>query len=413
MSGFLPLLRREGSLLAYAALMTFGSSFGQTFFIALYAADLREALALGHGAFGSIYSAATVASAALLLWSGGWMDRLDLRAFSVAVTLALALACLLLATSSGPLSLFLAFLCLRHAGQALMSLAGITSVVRYLDRDRGKASAVTSGGFALAEALLPPLAVLLLATVGWRQSWLLAALFLAVPVPALILLLLRGQGERHAAWLARTAAPAAGAGAAPPRHWTRGEMLRDPGLYLFLPALMAQPLLFTGFLFHQVALVEEKGWPLPYWASLFTLYAVVATLCKLVAGVAIDRFGAQRLVPFMVLPLGAALLIVAAVTATWGAVAFMMLLGVSTGLYATAASPFYAERYGTRHLGAIKAVTTAFMVFSTAVTPALMGAALDRAVTLTQMAWAGAAWVAAAALLAGLGSARAGTLPGP
>lgn len=408
MSGFLPLLRREWPLLAYAALMTFASSFGQTFFIALFAGDMRAALDLSHGGFGSLYSAATVASAALLLWTGGWIDRIDLRRFSVAAALGLALGCALLALSTGPLSLFLALLCLRHFGQALMSLAGITSVVRYLDRDRGKASALTSGGFALAEAILPALAVLLLAWVGWRQSWLLAALFLALPMPVLIGTLLRGQDERHRAWLARTAQTVETRhdGAPAQQQWTRGEMLRDPDLYLYLPALMAQPLLFTGFMFHQVPLVEEKGWSLGYWASLFTLYALVSTLCKLVAGVAIDRFGAQRLLPPMVLPLGLALLVVATVDDPWGAVAFMILLGVSTGLYTTAAAPFYAERYGTRHLGSIKSVTTAFMVLSTAVAPVLMGAALDRGMALTLMAWAGFAWTLAAAALALLARAR-------
>lgn len=409
MKSFIPLARREWRLLLFGFLMTFGSSFGQTFFIALFSGDIREELNLSHSEFGLLYSGATLASAFLLLWTGSLIDRWDLRSASYLIVLGLGAGCFLAGLANGPLLLFFGFLLLRHTGQALMSMAGMTTIVRYIPDGRGKASAIATSGFAVAEALLPLLAVALLAIWGWRLSFFAWGVALLLVMPPLIWLLLRGHGRRHANYmdtLRPDYRPEGQATAMARPQWTRAEMLRDPLLYLFLPALMAQPMLFTGFMFHQVQLVGEKGWALSFWAGLYVLYAVTSSAVKIIAGLMIDRFGAQPLLPFMILPLGASLLLLGLADAAWAAAGFMVLIGVSTGLYTTAASPFYAERYGTLHLGAIKSVTTALMVCATAVTPVIMGWGLDARVNLSAMALIAAGYVALASVLAGLGCRR-------
>jgi len=85
------------------------------------------------------------------------------------------------------------------------------------------------------------------------------------------------------------------------------------------------------------------------------------------------------------------------------AVLFMTLMGISIGVYSTLSSPFYAEMYGTLHLGSIKSVTTATMVLATAVTPALMGVLIDGGISIEQMALAGAAYTVLASVLAYFG----------
>ena len=409
MKSFIPLIRREWRMLLFGFVMAFGSSYGQTFFIALFSGDIRSELQLSHSGFGLLYSAATLASAGILLWSGSIIDTWDLRRVSYLTVIGLTAGCLLAGVAQGPLLLFLGLLLLRHTGQALMSMTGLTSVIRYIPEGRGKASAIATSGFAVAEAVMPLLAVALLAALGWRQSLYIWGGALLLIMPPLIWVLLQGHGRRHANYL-DTLQPGytpAGGYHAPARHqWTRAEMLRDPLLYLFLPALLAQPLLFTGFMFHQVQLVTEKGWALSFWAGLYVLYAVTSSLVKFAAGLLIDRLGAQRLLPFIILPLGAALLLLGLVDVPLAAVGFMFLLGLSTGFYTTAASPFYAERYGTLHLGAIKSVTTAIMVCATAVTPVVMGWALDAGVLLSDMALAAAAYVVLASAAAAIACQR-------
>ena len=393
MKSFLPLIQSEWRLLLFGFAMAFGSSLGQTYFIGLFSGEIRMDLGLSHGTFGGIYSAATLTSAVLLLWTGSIIDRMDLRRYTYIVTVGLALACALMAGSNSIAMLFLAVLALRHFGQGLMSMAGATTMVRYLDHHRGKANAIGGIGYSVSEAILPIAVIATLSMMTWRTSWLFWGALFLLCLPPLTSILLRGHGQRHNDYLAGLANPSdEGLGVAR-KQWTRSEVIRDTSFYLFLPALMAQPLLFTGFMFHQVHLVDAKGWDLTAWGSLYIAYALVSTLCKLAAGLLVDRFGAIRLVPLISLPFGLGLVALAMSDSFLIAGLFMCLMGVSVGIYSTMSSPFCAEMYGTLHLGSIKSVTTSAMVFATAVAPVAMGWLIDDGVSMEAMALGGAAYV--------------------
>jgi hypothetical protein len=88
---------REIKLIIFGFLLALASSFGQTFFIALFGGQIRGELELSHGAFGSLYSLATLASGCLMLWIGAALDRVSLLRYAAAATLALAAAAVLLA----------------------------------------------------------------------------------------------------------------------------------------------------------------------------------------------------------------------------------------------------------------------------------------------------------------------------
>jgi MFS family permease len=392
MKSFLPLIQSEWRLLLFGFAMAFGSSLGQTYFIGLFSGEIRMDLGLSHGDFGAIYSAATLTSAVLLLWTGSLIDRMDLRRFTYIVIVGLALGSALMAGSNGIAMLFLAVLALRHLGQGLMSMAGATTMVRYLDHHRGKANAISGIGYSISEAVLPTLVIATLSLMPWRTSWLFWGALLLLCLPPLTATLLRGHGQRHNDYLSGLANPADQAKGVARRQWTRSEVIRDMSFYLFLPALLAQPLLFTGFMFHQVHLVDAKGWDLTAWGSLYIAYALVSTLCKLIAGLLVDRFGAMRLVPLICLPFGLGLAALAMSNSFLIAGLFMCLMGVSVGVYSTLSSPFFAEMYGTLHLGSIKSLTTSAMVFATAIAPVAMGWLIDDGVSMEAMALGGAAY---------------------
>ena len=72
-------VRQNRRFLAFGLLVALFSSFGQTYFIGLFSAELRAAFALSHGEFGLIYSLASLAAGLCLIWLGRFVDRLDLR----------------------------------------------------------------------------------------------------------------------------------------------------------------------------------------------------------------------------------------------------------------------------------------------------------------------------------------------
>ncbi len=374
--------------------MTFWSSPGQTFLISLFSGEIRAELALSDGEFAGIYSLATLLSAIVMIWSGSLVDRVNLKRLSIAIVLGLGIGCGMMSLSESVLTLLISLFLLRQLGQGLMFIVSSTAMVRYLDQHKGKASALASMGYAVAEAIMPSILVALLLWVGWRQSWQVAGVLLVVFMVPAILFLLRRHEQRHRDYLTQISQHNDNrVHVYRRRQWTRPEVIRDRYFYLFAPGLMSQPLMFTGFIFHQVHLVESKGWPLIGWAALFSVYATVSVGTKLVTGFLIDRYGAIRMIPLVALPMGVGLIVLAYSSSLVGGGVFLVLTGITVGFQSTATAPFWSEMYGNQHLGSIKSLGAAAMVFCTALSPIVMGWQIDIGTGMDTLAIAGSIYI--------------------
>lgn len=395
-------IRKEWRFLLFGTLMTLWSAPGQTFFIALFSGPIRENLALSYGDFGALYSAATLLSALVILWTGPLVDRVAIPRMAIAVVLGLASAAFLLSLSQSIGILFVALFLLRQLGQGLMMLTASTTMLRYLPSLAGRASAISSMGYVIGEATLPILVVTLIGLYGWNASIQLTAIaMLAIMLPAIIILLkdypLRDRQVREQSLAENTPNKALTSELAndlqQPKHWTRTRVLRDPIFYLILPAILCQSILFTGFIFHQNFIIETKGWSLSWWAGLFSLYAGIAIVSKLLAGIQIDRKGALTLLPYSALPMAASLAILASSDQSYAAVLFFVGLGITTGVHTTLTGPTLLQLYGSKHLGAIKSLSSSFVVLGTATTPFLMGMLIDNGVSLATMCWSSVIYI--------------------
>ncbi len=383
--------------LAFGFFAAFLSSFGQTFFIALSSADIRAAFDLSHGDFGLLYSCATLASAGVLIWAGRKIDDIDLRPYTTLTCVGLALACLGMATVGGAFWLIPVIFALRFTGQGLFSHISTVSMARYFDAHRGKALSIASMGYPLGEAIFPTVAVALIAVVGWRQMWGgFGALLLVAMVP-FMLWLLKGHGERHSKLDEHIRTTQAGT---KQTGWRRSEVLRDPRFYTLLPSYLALSFIGTGFFFHQIHLTQSKGWDLTLFVSFFIVYAISQTLSALLTGILIDRFNALSMMRFYLLPTVIGLGFIAFFDTPWAGAAFMAFMGLSSGAVGVVHGAIWAEVYGIAHLGAIKAMGTSLMVMSTALSPPIMGLAIDAGVSMEAIAMACAAYILFAAALA-------------
>ncbi|MDP6344774.1 MAG: MFS transporter, partial [Alphaproteobacteria bacterium] len=239
--------------LSFGLLVAFFSSFGQTYFIAVFGPDIRAEFGLSHGAFGGYYAIGTTASAICLIWAGRMIDRLDLRLLSAGVCLALTAACAFMALVPAAWVLAPAIFALRLTGQGLMSHTAMTSMGRYYEAERGRAISVAMLGFPLGVAVFPALGVALSGALGWRLAWAAIAAALAVFLVPLVLWLLRGHASRHRMFMERSATDGQETPGGPVRRrqWTRAEVLRDPRFYLLSFAITAPSFIVTGLFFHQ------------------------------------------------------------------------------------------------------------------------------------------------------------------
>jgi len=136
------------------------------------------------------------------------------------------------------------------------------------------------------------------------------------------------------------------------------------------------------------------------------MYASIAISCKLLTGLIIDKIGALKLLPLGSLPMALGLFALASSTQPVAAIVFFIGLGITTGVQTTLAAPLWSELYGSRHLGAIKSMASALLVFGTALLPFLMGALIDNGVSIDQLALAGGSYALLCCLLASIGLAR-------
>lgn len=407
LSSYWSFLRTNTRFIAFGFVLTLASSFGQTFFIALFSKDIREAFTLTDGQFGLIYSLATLASGFSIIWLGSLIDRLDVRVMTLAVCGGMILAALFMAFSPAIIVLAIAIYLLRLNGQGLLGHISTTCMARYFNAGRGKAIGLASLGYPAGEATLPILGVALIALIGWRMSWLVVAGVLLVTLIPMVFWLLIGHGDRHRAHVAELHdAEAESAslkqakamtGKARGRQWKRGEVLRDPRFYFILPAALSPAFIVTGLFFHQVHMVGEQGWRLEWFAACFAGYAAAQLVSALGSGEVIDRVGARRILPLYLLPLICGLALLATFNhPVLTPVLLMALLGLTAGMVGPLVNSTWAELYGVRHLGSIRALSTACMVFSTSLSPFLMGTLIDGGVSIRMIA-AGFLAVAAAA----------------
>lgn len=383
-------LRGNARWLSAGLLLTFSSGAGQTYFIALFAGEIRAEFALSHGGFGLLYMAATLASALTLVFLGRILDVWRVRTVARFAVVLLAAAAALMATAQHILTLALGLYLLRLFGQGMLSHIAMTAMGRWFVAERGRAVSITATGYQLGEAALPLVVVALLAHLQWRSLWWGAAVLLLCVTLPLAMRLLAVPRTPHAGDVKSEETG---------RQWTRMQVVRDPLFWAAITSVLAPAFIGTSVFFHQIHIAETKAWPLSVMASGFSIMAICTVLVGLISGRVIDALGSVRLLPVFLLPLGLACGLLSVVDAPGAAWGFMALLGVSYGMSSSIFGALWPELYGTRHLGAVRSVVFAGMVFSSALGPGLTGSLIDRGVAFDHQL----AYLAAYCLLASVG----------
>lgn len=367
---FLQFMRQNARWLIAGSLLTFMSSFGQTFFISVFSGVIRQEFSLSHGAWGGIYSLGTLASAIVMIWAGTLSDLFRVRTLGAVCLGALAAACLAMAAIPSVWALPFVIFALRLSGQGMISHIASVSMARWFVETRGRALALASLGYAVGESLLPITFVALLTVMSWRYLWVIAAMLVLFSVPLLLRLL---KFERTP----KSVAEESQAYGMSERHWLRREVINNRLFWYMIPALLGPSIFSTAFFFQQVHLAETKGWSHAGLVALFPVLTVFSIGATLVSGWAVDRFGTARLTPLYQLPLVAGFLVMGFAETLYGATLAIVFMSLTFGANTTVPGAFWAEFYGTRHLGSIKALAVAIMVLGSAIGPGLTGLLID------------------------------------
>ena len=369
MSG-ISFFRQNANWLAAGILMTLASSFGQTYFISIFADKIRDEFNLSHGEWGGTYTLGTGISAILMIWAGVLADKYRARVIVSAAFLGLALSCIAMAVNSLAWLLPMVILALRFNGQGMLSHIPGVAMTRWFAAARGKALAISGLGFSLGQAFFPMIFVVLMDLVKWRFLWGVAAAMLVAIVPV-ILFLLRVERTPQSISNAKSSTGMLG------KSWTRKEALFNKLFWMIAPSVILPSMFNTALFFHQVHLIEVKDWEHIDFVAMLPVYTTATVFSMLGAGWAIDRWGTGWLMPLFLLPLAGGFIVFWISGSIIYALPGFILIAFTSGISLVLSSAFWAEYYGTRHLGAIKSLASSLMVLGSAVGPGITGLLID------------------------------------
>ena len=367
-------------VILFGFIFTFFSSFGQSFFLGLFNTSIRNELSITHGQFGSIYASATLLSSFVLIWFGKKIDDINISKFAFFVILLLSFSSFFFSIISSTLLLFLAIFLMRFSGQGMMSHTATTTVSRYFTKSRGKALSTSWFGLSSAEFILPVLIIYLLSIYDWKIIWKSISLIVLIILPLASYFLVKNlnfesretdgtekQKEKNI------------------KNWKRIEVLKDYRFYIICANMLAMPWIATGTFVYQSFILSSKNWGPYIIAQSFMAYSILSVITLIISGILIDKFTSRKLIVYMNIPLLISVFIIIYFDQSFTAFIFLGLIGISNGFANVLGSSTWAEIYGVKYIGSIKALTTALMVFATAFGTALFGYLIDRGFSIEQI----------------------------
>ena len=368
-------------VIIFGFIFTFFSSFGQSFFLGLFNDSIREVLSITHGQFGTIYASATLCSSLILIWIGKKIDDVNIFKFAFFVTLLLSLSCFFFSKISSIIFLFFAILLMRFSGQGMMSHTATTTISRYFTKSRGKALSIGWFGLSTAEFILPVLIVYLLAIMDWQNIWITISISILIFLPFTSYFLVNNLNLDS-----REKFNNQQLNDGKIKNWKRIEVIKDYRFYIICSNMLAMPWIATGVFVYQSFISNSKDWGPYIIAQSFMSYSICSVITLLISGYLIDKFTSRKLLIYMNIPLLIAVFVIILFNAPFSSFIFLGLIGVSNGLANVLGSSTWAEIYGVKFIGSIKALTTALMVFATAFGTALFGFLIDRGFTIEEIA---------------------------
>jgi len=367
-------------VIIFGFIFTFFSSFGQSFFLGIFNSSIRNELLISHGQFGTIYASATLFSSVLLIWVGKKIDDIDISKFAFFVILLLSFSCFFFSKISSVSFLFISIFLMRFSGQGMMSHTATTTITRYFNKSRGKALSTGWFGLSAAEFILPILMIYLLTITDWRNIWIAISIFIIIFLPISSFILVKNLNFDSRETIKNENFKQENI-----KQWKRKEVIKDFKFYIICANMLAMPWIATGTFVYQSFILTSKNWGTFVIAQSFMAYSLLSVITLIVSGFLIDRFTSRKILIYMNIPLLLSIFIIIYFNNPISSFFFLGLIGISNGLANVLGSSTWAEIYGVKYIGSIKALTTALMVFSTAFGTALFGILIDKGFSIEQI----------------------------
>ncbi|NNE11884.1 MAG: MFS transporter [Ilumatobacter sp.] len=345
---------------------------GQTIGVSVFIDHLVADLSLTRTQVSTAYLVGTLAGALALPSVGRLIDEYGVRRSQVVIGLLFGVALLNMSLVTGLVWLMVGFGGIRLLGQGSLSLVSTVTVQIRFDRTRGLALGIFATATAGLMALVPVVLAILIDRLGWRATWVVAAVVvtgIVVPVGYWGLRSLP-TGWRRAERYRSADAPSEPV-AADAVH-DRASAMRTSSFWMLAAVGGAAGMMSTALNFHQIDLLGDAGLSATAAAALFIPQVVGSSVAGLSIGVIGDRVGTRFLPAISMLLLLVAQLLAAIAAPGLVVIAYAVVLGAAGGAVRTASSTLQPQWFGLSHIGSIQGALTLFNVAASAIGPVVL-----------------------------------------
>ena len=369
-------------ILAAAGIGMVATSPGQTYSVSIFIEHFISDLGLSRSLVSTLYTLGTLTASFALPFVGRQIDRRGPRVMVGVIAALLAMACVYMGFVQNAVMLGIGFVLIRMLGQGSLGMVSSNVINHWWVRRRGtmlSIAGVLTG--LLGSGSFPSLVNALIGAFGWRSSYMLLGLMLAVVMLPVGLIFFRRQPEDYGLLpdgvKSSSTGGTAGAQGFVEEHWTRAEAVRTPAFWIIGLASACISMLGTGLQFHMVSIFSDAGLSAGAAAAAFMPIAVTGAVVRIVSGVLVDRVPVRFLLSAALVGQAMSLVMAPRLHDATTALAYGVVLGITGSVHMTVSAVVWAKYFGRRHLGSITGVASLVGVAGSALGPMPMGIARD------------------------------------
>jgi MFS family permease len=349
--------------------------FGSAYTFSAFVESLQHDFAASRGSVSLVFSLAGFFYFGFGAISGPLADRWGSRRLAVAGMILLGAGLIVASTAQSLAGVYAAYGLGVGLGVGCSYVPALGAVQRWFARRRGFASGLAVSGIGVGTLVMPPLATLLIARLGWREAYLVLGCFAGLAGGAMALLLENDPNDRGLGPDGDPPGMAARPGVAA-AFSVRQAIMSGRFVGLYAACLIGSLGLFVPFV-HLVPYALDRGIAPSSAALLLSVIGVGSTGGRFFLGGLADRLGRQVALVVMFLGMAAALAIWIVSAGFWSLAGFAFGFGVFYGGYVAVLPSLVMDIFGGRNVSGIIGVLYTSVAFGTLLGPSAAGFAFD------------------------------------
>jgi len=349
--------------------------FGSAYTFSAFVESLQRDFGASRGSVSLVFSLAGFLYFGLGIVSGPLADRFGARRLAVAGMIMTGLGLAAASLARTLFEVYAAYGLGVGLGVGCAYVPAIGAVQRWFVRRRGFASGLAVSGIGMGTLVMPPLASLLIETLGWRGAYLVLGALAAVIGGGLALLIESDPRDRNLG--PDGDPPQTGPQSTRPEGMSVKEAIRSRRfISLYAACLICAFGVFVPFV-HLVPYARDHGVAPSAAVLLLGVIGIGSTAGRFFLGGIADRMGRQLSLLLMFAGMALALTIWVVSTDFWSLAAFAFVYGIFYGGWVAVLPAVVMDYFGGRNVSGLIGILYTSVAFGTLIGPSAAGFAFD------------------------------------